>query len=71
MTIDTEIKMRGLNALTNSLGLVRGNPGITREEMAASLGISVNGVKQHIKKLKEDGVLQRVGSHRSGCWKIT
>lgn len=52
------------------LDLIRENPKITRVEMAESTGISVNGVKQHIKKMKEDGVLQRGGSHRSGYWKI-
>lgn len=52
------------------LELIQGNPKITRESMAEYLGISVNGVKQQIKKLKEDGVLQRMGSHRSGYWKV-
>ena len=52
------------------MALMQGNPKITREEMGERLGISVNGVKRQIKKLKADGVLQRVGSHRSGYWKV-
>lgn len=44
------------------------NDRITREDMANALGIGINGVKQHILKLKKDGILERAGSHRSGVW---
>jgi len=50
--------------------LIEQNNGLTREEMAQQLGISINGVKQHIMKQKKDGILKRVGSHRSGIWVI-
>ena len=40
------------------------------EEMGEHLGISVNGLKRKIKKLRVDDALQKVGSHRGGYWKI-
>jgi ATP-dependent DNA helicase RecG len=52
------------------LALMRENPRITREEMAGHVGISINGVKQHIATLKKEGVLKRVGDNRTGHWVV-
>ncbi len=52
------------------LYLIKSNPRITREEMAAGTGISVNGVKKHIDVLKKKGVLNRVGDNRTGHWEV-
>lgn len=52
------------------LVLIGQNSRVTREELAQELGITSNGVKQHILKLKKDGLLARVGGHRFGSWKI-
>jgi len=51
--------------------LIQENPRIIREEMGERLGISVDGVKRQINKLKTDDILQKVGSHRSGYWTVT
>ena len=53
------------------LSLLKQNPSITREALAKELGISVNGVKQHILKLKKDGVIERIGDNRNGYWSIS
>lgn len=34
------------------------NSRVTRKELAQQLGIGINGVKQHILKLKKDGILE-------------
>jgi predicted HTH transcriptional regulator len=34
------------------------------------LSMSESGVKKVIKELKDNGELKRVGSHKSGHWKI-
>ena len=52
------------------LDLIVQNNRITRDELAQILEISVNGVKQHILKLKKDGLLARVGGHRFGVWQV-
>jgi predicted transcriptional regulator len=41
-----------------------------RELIAQELGISINGVKQHIKKMQKDGTLRRLGGNRTGHWKV-
>ena len=50
--------------------LMRENPRVTQEEMAEHIGISVNGVKKHIAKLKKEGVLKRIGDNRTGYWEV-
>ncbi|RLA73342.1 MAG: AAA family ATPase, partial [Epsilonproteobacteria bacterium] len=39
---------------------------ITRELLAEKLGITINGVKQHILNLKKDNILKRVGGRKDG-----
>ena len=46
------------------------NKDITREELANKLNISVNGVKQHILKLKKENILKRIGGRKIGYWEI-
>jgi|GEM_PF-6079737 len=43
---------------------------VTREDLARQLGIGINGVKQHVLKLKKEGLLERIGSNRAGSWRI-
>ena len=52
------------------LELIGHNSRVTREELAQQLGISINGVKQHILRLKKEGVLERIGGNRVGSWRI-
>lgn len=46
------------------------NPNITREQLAAEIGITLEGTKKQLKKLKEQGYLVREGSRKTGCWRI-
>lgn len=54
----------------NIINLMISNPEITRKELAQELGISVNGVRYHVKKLNANGVISYVGSSKKGYWKI-
>ena len=40
------------------------------EKLAALAGISLDGVKWQLGKLKRDGYIKRIGSNRSGSWKV-
>jgi ATP-dependent DNA helicase RecG len=44
--------------------------GITMEEIANNIGKSQSTIEKHIKKLREAGVIERIGSTKSGDWKI-
>ena len=51
--------------------MIKENPSITRKEMAEKIGISDDGIKYNLSKLKQMNILTRVGSDRSGTWKIS
>lgn len=46
------------------------DPNVTRQMLAEALGITPDGVKYHLRKLQEDGLLRRVGPDKGGHWEI-
>ena len=52
------------------LELIKKNPSIKKENLALKLGITIDGVKYHIKKLKKQGVIKWVGLSKGGHWEI-
>ena len=49
---------------------IKQTPKITLEEIANVLGISKRAVEKQVKKLREANIIERIGSDRSGWWKI-
>ena len=45
-------------------------PGYTMQQLAERLSVSRKSIASRLKKLKEKGVIERVGSDRSGYWKV-
>lgn len=52
------------------LNLVRDYPHISASIIAQDIGISVRKTEENIKKLKEKGIVRRIGSARSGHWEV-
>mgnify|MGYP006302086445 CR=1 FL=1 len=52
------------------VSLIKQRPDITRKELANAVGISDSGVKYHLKKMQDKGVLRRVGPPRGGHWEV-
>lgn len=52
------------------LKLVAKNPKISKREMAEIIGISTTAIDKNIEKLKDEKLIKRVGSSRSGYWSI-
>jgi len=48
--------------------LIKANPAITQKGLSDKTGLTVDGVKYHLKKLKGAGVIQRSGSTKAGRW---
>lgn len=46
------------------------NKFVTRKELAEIIGVSENAIKQHIANLKKDGIIERIGSLKSGYWTV-
>jgi hypothetical protein len=52
------------------LRLIRVNPDISMETMASFLGLTRKGVEWQVRKLKQAGILRRVGPDKGGHWEI-
>ncbi len=50
--------------------LIKGNNHITAQEISHRLGFSIATVKRKIKWLKDEGIIERIGSDKSGHWKL-
>jgi len=53
------------------LNLIKQNTLITSNEITQQLKISLSTAKRKIKELKESGKIERIGSDKTGRWKIT
>ena len=50
--------------------LLRANPKATAQKLAQAVGVSDKTIKRHLKTLREQGRLQRVGSDKAGHWVV-
>jgi ATP-dependent DNA helicase RecG len=50
--------------------LINEDPTITREKLSGLLNISIRGVEWNLKKLKDQGIIARIGSTKGGYWKV-
>ncbi len=68
--IQMDVKTVQATAKERILECLRAEPGLTQHALAERVELTPAGVKYHLRKLKEAGFLQRVGSDRSGHWRI-
>lgn len=54
----------------NILNKIRRNPYITVEELMKDLSLNDSTIKRNIRKLKNQGVIRRIGTNRKGYWEI-
>lgn len=52
------------------LYLIKENPRITQTMMSNELGFARSTISSNIQKMKEQGIIERIGSDRNGYWKI-
>ncbi|MDR2565408.1 MAG: winged helix-turn-helix transcriptional regulator, partial [Bifidobacteriaceae bacterium] len=52
------------------LSALADNPSITQKELARLVGVTERTISREIRKLRETGVIRRVGSDRQGQWII-
>ena len=62
---ETRVKTR-----VKILAAISKNNKITRDELATQLGITIKGIDWQIKKMKEEGLLNRIGSDKGGYWEL-
>ncbi|MBR1799599.1 MAG: Fic family protein [Bacteroidales bacterium] len=59
------------DAVWDVYALIKQTPNITSNEMGQALGISDRMVRKHISVLRDTGLIVRVGSNKTGYWRIT
>lgn len=52
------------------LALLKADPRTTRRRMAEQIGITPDGVKYHLAKLRKAGVIRHVGPTKAGRWEV-
>ena len=50
--------------------LLKANPEISRKGLAEQIGITTDGIKYHLKKLSDKGVIKHRGSTKAGYWEV-
>ena len=50
--------------------LLYDNGHLTRDELSALTGLSLGGIKKIINSLRESGLIERIGSNKTGYWKV-
>jgi len=50
--------------------LITGNPNVSKKAMAESLGISTTAIDKNLARLKQKGILRRVGPAKGGHWEM-
>ncbi|MBT4328492.1 MAG: winged helix-turn-helix transcriptional regulator [Gammaproteobacteria bacterium] len=62
----------GLSEKTSEkiLQAIRENEKVTISELSGLIGVTTRSIERNIKKLQEDGVLERVGPARGGYWEL-
>ncbi|EHO67823.1 hypothetical protein HMPREF9944_02120 [Segatella maculosa OT 289] len=62
---------RGSETRDLIIEIITQNPRVTTAEIAMQLSISSRGVEKQMRKLREAGVIRRVGGRYGGYWEIT
>ena len=50
--------------------VIRENPTVSAQEIASMLALSSRAIEKHLSKLKEKGVLKRIGPDKGGHWEV-
>ena len=71
-TQETENTTQEIEGTTQEriLALLKAEPGITRRLLAERVGITPDGVKYHLDKLRTAGVIRHVGATKAGRWEV-
>lgn len=54
----------------NIIDILVAYPQCTRAELAKKLGKADAAIKEHLAKLQEKGIIERVGAAHGGYWKV-
>ena len=65
-----EVGFGGETTQERILAAIQARPKITQKELAQSIGITLDGIKYHIKNMTKQGLIKHEGSTKTGKWVI-
>ena len=68
ITVNTTVNTTVNRTQRKILDLMAVNPKITAEALSAKIGITTRNIKSNIKKLRDAGLVDRVGADKNGDW---
>lgn len=69
-TVPTTEKPKLSEKTQKILTEIRNNPNITQPQLARKTGIGESMVQKHISYLKKNEIIERIGSNKTGYWKV-
>ncbi len=58
------------SATQKIIELIKEKPNITRQELAEKSGVTADNIKFHLTKLKQKGIIKRIGPDKGGSWQV-
>ncbi len=58
------------NNIKRILELMRDNPNITKFQLCIALGLKKTSIDNYISNLRKNNIIERVGSNKTGYWKV-
>ena len=69
-TVNDTVFLSGEPVNDTVFSLIEKDNKVTAARLAESLGVSISTVKREIKRLKDNKIIERIGSDKTGAWKI-
>jgi len=66
---ETGVKTR-VKTRVKIIKIIKENPSVTTPEIAKETGLSIKGVEWNLTRMKEDGLLKRIGPAKGGHWEV-
>ena len=70
LTALTDIEKSNQKSNQKIIHEIRQNPNITIRELQDIIGLSESGVKKILRKLRNDGIIKRIGGAKGGHWVV-
>ncbi len=68
--LETDQKKFGESSV-KILEAIKGNKSVSAKEIAENIGLSLRAVEKQLAKLKQDGILRRIGPDKGWYWDIS
>ena len=69
-TVEKTVEKTVAKTVEKILDAIKSNPKITQNELAEIAGLTRRGIEWNLAKLKEKGIIKRIGPAKGGYWKI-